>query len=187
MVEEEIRGINEEYDMSQKALAQHKLKLAKEKMLTGNISSHGFIFMCDLKTQKGMKLRLNFSNIGINYYIESKIISWSRRYNTIVYTDASVIYGIDFEDFNNTLKEHKQCCCKNVKARFNKLKIGYYCYESWYFLTGVVDNSIVFLYRLFDLSDFSMNMYIDENNYINVLLDSCFGFRIDVSDYSIIV
>lgn len=183
MVEEVIRGINDAYSASQKALSQYKEKLAKEKILTGNVSSNFHSFNYDLKTQKGFKFCMRFSKSYTDYYIMSNVIS---RYSTYIFCRSSyIVCGDDFEDLYNKLKEHRQCCLNNVIARIGKLKIGFYKYDSEYFLSGVVDNSIVFLYELKDLLSDNISIYVDENSYINVLLDSYCSFRLDASDYSI--
>lgn len=192
-----MRGLEKAYNTIMKDVERYyseeeKVKRAKEKLTKGVVlKSEGIRY--GLKTQKNVELRCECSpdKVSCKFNLTVPII----RFTSVDYVSLSK--DVSFEKLCELISRHKELCKNNIIETFGNLKIGFYqIMESGVYITGLVGDNIVFIFRVHpqlctyvDLGSFKCNdfeVYIDLDKEVIIL---CFRDRelmIRLEDYSIV-
>lgn len=190
-----IRGLKEAFNYMDN-LGAHKIftdklgtVMAKNKLLTGNDEYLSEAY--ELETQKNLILTCAF-NLKIHnkrYSLSVPVLS----VNEYIKEEDSYSFGYYKDvDILNITKRRLEIASSNVRDTYGRLNISF-CNsvaEEISFLVGVVDNEIVFMFRVSDLASY-IKSFIDNDTLVIVIKESIdFGekewtLRLSLEDYSI--
>ena len=192
-----MRGLEKAYNTIMKDVERYyseeeKLKRAKEKLTKGVVlKSEGIRY--GLKTQKNVKLECECSpdKVYCKFNLTVPII----RFTSMGYVPLSK--DVSFEKLCELISRHKELCKNNIIETFVNLKVGFYqIMESGVYITGLVGDNIVFIFRVIpqlctyadsgSLKREGLGVYIDLDKEVIIL---CFRDRelmVRLEDYSIV-
>lgn len=192
-----MRGLEKAYNTIMKDVERYyseeeKFKRAKEKLTKGVVlKSEGIRY--GLKTQKNVELECECSPDKV--YCKFNLTIPMIRFTSMGYVPLSK--DVSFEKLCELISRHKELCKNNIIETFGNLKVGFYqIMESGVYVTGLVGDNIVFIFRVIpqlctyadsgSLKCESLGVYIDLDKEVIIL---CFRDRelmVRLEDYSIV-
>ena len=194
MCNEVIRGLDSAYNRLKLSIDDYyyyseggRLKRAKQKLLCAECKVKEK-FSIRLTTQSHMELNAYCSNDG--YYFEFRV-GWLTK----PFLSSVVNYSLNgrfntYEDLILTLNEHRNVCSHSIIAKFGDLSVGTYTLGRNNYLTGLVDNKIVFMFKI---------LVLDCSRISDIKLDGCnlaveierigakYKYLIDINDYKEVI
>lgn len=185
-----MRGLCDSYNIVMKDInkfcsKEEVIKRAKKKLLGVKYDDMEY-FECNVSTQKGVVLvGVGFTDSNnYKFYMQIPRInlnSWDTTIGVGTYTTKLMTYDNLCSVFNS----HKSyCCSSNELKRLGDLGIHFYFHNFDYYLTGIVNNEIVFMFKLISNYDISISSIKLCNDYIEILINS-YVFILNLYDYSI--
>ena len=185
-----MHGLQDAYnkslvDLSKYFSKEERHNRVKKTLLTGKQEGEKH-FYYELSTQKDLSLDCCCSPSGI--------ITYSLCVPQLYYSCVDYSYltsGKDFIELCDIIRQHKINCTKNYIQNYGDLCIGFYSdimlgsagtSEMSRYLTGVVNNEIVFIFNTQKHSIIN-NMFL-EGDYIEIILNTR-EYRIRLSDYAV--
>lgn len=171
---EVLRGIMDAYCESLEDLDKWNINCAKERILKGRIPSPKTLYY-NLDTQRGLYLVCKVDSNGCRYNI---IIPESRKVMI-----PNVVCVLRFNSLLDTLNKFLDISLSSVISKFGSLEVCFYKSNSLHLLVGVVDDTIVFMIKLYGVSSIKSVMLSDNIMTVNSVIKA---IKIDISDYHIV-